>query len=429
MRRSDQPVYEDCAPAFRRLASGVLGLTGGAGLVINTIYYVIASGLTANDFRVSATVGGAELDVTTDLTDSTMNTSLLCRTTASTSTYAEVWYNRTSNTVSDLLPAIIVDAGNYTDLRTHEQNGGASPYEKRTAGLWASRGVLAGPFVQIAGAVTDAAVTGAGWPAAFNGMFAIDTTNFQIYVRMGGVWKKTVALTYAVRHPRGPVTGPGTPGHQFSDITLTGADGVDVALHRTDARHVYAATGLIGITPPRQVVRPRPSAHGFINDTRNTEGRLIVLEGRLLGEQSATDMFTEFYAVAGAMLETLGLRRGVVEVDDRRRRLDAGAVKLHGELEPPVEVGPNILAYQAQLLAQDPRAYSQSESSSTGDALSSAPGGWTFPRTLPIRFNVSTAGTAAVNNLGNRPTPPVFRVYGMCVNPQILLTGTTSRIA
>jgi hypothetical protein len=48
---------------------------------------------------------------------------------------------------------------------------------------------------------------------------------------------------------------------------------------------------------------------------------------------------------------------------------------------------------------------------------------------LPIRFNVSTAGTAAVNNLGNRPTPPVFRVYGMCVNPQILLTGTTSRIA
>jgi hypothetical protein len=31
-------------------------LTGGAGLVINTIYYVIASGLTANDFRVSATV-------------------------------------------------------------------------------------------------------------------------------------------------------------------------------------------------------------------------------------------------------------------------------------------------------------------------------------------------------------------------------------
>jgi hypothetical protein len=229
--------------------------------------------------------------------------------------------------------------------------------------------------------------------------------------------------------PSTPVTGTGTPGHQFSDITLTGADGVAVALHRTDTRHIYGATGLIGVTPPRQVVRPRPSAHGFINDTRNTEGRLIVLEGRLLGEQSATDMFTEFYAVAGAMLETLdygeALLKWTIDGGDSMQAL----VKLHGELEPPVEVGPNILAYQAQLLAQDPRAYSQSESSSTGDALSSAPGGWTFPRALPIRFNVSTAGTAAVNNLGNRPTPPVFRVYGMCVNPQILLTGTTSRIS
>jgi hypothetical protein len=221
----------------------------------------------------------------------------------------------------------------------------------------------------------------------------------------------------------------GTPGHQFSDITLNDADGVPVALHRTDTRHVYAATGLIGVTPPRQIVRPRPSAHGFINDTRNTEGRLIVLEGRLLGEQSATDMFSEFYAVAGAMLETLDYGEALL-----KWTIDGGPsmqamVKLHGELEPPVEVGPNILAYQAQLLAQDPRAYDQSESSTTGAPLASAPGGWTFPRTLSITFSSSTAGGASLENLGNRPTPPIFRVYGQAVNPQILLVGTTSRIA
>jgi hypothetical protein len=229
--------------------------------------------------------------------------------------------------------------------------------------------------------------------------------------------------------PTAPVTGTGIPGHQFSDITLNDADGVAVALHRTDTRHVYAATGLIGVTPPRQIVRPRPSAHGFINDTRNTEGRLIVLEGRLLGEQSATDMFSEFYAVAGAMLETLDYGEALLKWTIDGGQAMQAMVKLHGELEPPVEVGPNILAYQAQLLAQDPRAYDQSESSSTGDPLASAPGGWTFARTLPIRFNVSTSGTAAVENLGNRPTPPIFRVYGTCVNPQILLVGTTSRIA
>jgi hypothetical protein len=154
--------------------------------------------------------------------------------------------------------------------------------------------------------------------------------------------------------PSTPVTGPGTPGHQFSAITLNDADGIPVDLHRTDSRHIYAATGLIGVTPPRQVVRPRPSAHGSINNTRNTEGRLIVLEGRLLGEQSATDMFTEFYTVAGAMLETLDYGEALL-----KWTIDGGAsmqamVKLHGELEPPVEVGPNILAYQAQLFAQDP---------------------------------------------------------------------------
>ena len=35
-----------------------------AGLSLATTYYVIASGLTANDFKVSATVGGAEIDIT-----------------------------------------------------------------------------------------------------------------------------------------------------------------------------------------------------------------------------------------------------------------------------------------------------------------------------------------------------------------------------
>jgi hypothetical protein len=230
--------------------------------------------------------------------------------------------------------------------------------------------------------------------------------------------------------PATPVTGPGTPGHQFSAITLADADGVlDIDLHRTDSRHIYAATGLIGVTPPRQVVRPRPSAHGSINNTRNTEGRLIVLEGRLLGEQSATDMFTEFYTVAGAMLETLDYGEALL-----KWTIDGGAsmqamVKLHGELEPPVEVGPNILAYQAQLFAQDPRAYDQSQSSTRATrSRARRAGGRSRGPVDPVQ-RLSTPGPRAVENLGNRPTPPVFRVYGMAVNPQILLTGTDYRIA
>jgi hypothetical protein len=47
-------------------------MTGGAGIVAGTSYYVIASGLTANAFRVSATPGGSTINVTTDMTAGTV---------------------------------------------------------------------------------------------------------------------------------------------------------------------------------------------------------------------------------------------------------------------------------------------------------------------------------------------------------------------
>lgn len=47
-------------------------LTGGTGLSTLTDYWVIASGLTANDFKLSATKGGASVNFTTDVTASTL---------------------------------------------------------------------------------------------------------------------------------------------------------------------------------------------------------------------------------------------------------------------------------------------------------------------------------------------------------------------
>lgn len=44
----------------------ITAVTGGAGLSLNTNYYVIASGLTANDFKVSTTAGGAAVNITSD---------------------------------------------------------------------------------------------------------------------------------------------------------------------------------------------------------------------------------------------------------------------------------------------------------------------------------------------------------------------------
>lgn len=43
-------------------------LTGGTGLAEDTLYYILAAGLTADAFAVSLTSGGAAVDITTDLT-------------------------------------------------------------------------------------------------------------------------------------------------------------------------------------------------------------------------------------------------------------------------------------------------------------------------------------------------------------------------
>jgi len=222
---------------------------------------------------------------------------------------------------------------------------------------------------------------------------------------------------------------PGASGRQYSDISLNDAAGTAVYLHSTSNRHIYRAVGLTGVQSPRQNIRVRPTGHGQINGTRWTDGRLITLEGRVTVPSSAADTFSEFRTLAGAMLETLDTGAALLKWTEAGGLAFQAAVKLYGEVEPAVEVGPNILAYQVQLLAEDPRAYSQTQSTSTGGTLSVSAGGMTFPRTIPITFAASSGGTAAVNNTGNRPTPPIFRVYGRIVNPQILLVGTTYRIA
>lgn len=50
----------------------VTAVTGGAGLVVNKRYYVLPTGLTANVFAVSKTIGGTPVDITTNATAITM---------------------------------------------------------------------------------------------------------------------------------------------------------------------------------------------------------------------------------------------------------------------------------------------------------------------------------------------------------------------
>jgi hypothetical protein len=59
--------------------------TGGTGLSLGVAYYVISSGLTSSEFKLSLTSGGAEIDFTTDVSASTW---------VKSSTAAGTWTNR-----------------------------------------------------------------------------------------------------------------------------------------------------------------------------------------------------------------------------------------------------------------------------------------------------------------------------------------------
>lgn len=68
-----------------------VALTGGAGLVLNVVYYVLSDGLTKTDFKVSATLGGPAVDFTTDITSATVRTETKTLVTNATCDQVEYW--------------------------------------------------------------------------------------------------------------------------------------------------------------------------------------------------------------------------------------------------------------------------------------------------------------------------------------------------
>jgi hypothetical protein len=103
-------------------------------------------------------------------------------------------------------------------------------------------------------------------------------------------------------------------------------------------------------------------------------------------------------------------------------------VKLDSDVDPVFEPGMPVLRYQAQFLADDPRAYSQQQTEVTGALLSAETGGDVFPDVFPDVFLPGGGGSASFHNSGNRPTPLVFRIYGRAVDPQIVRLDTDQRI-
>jgi hypothetical protein len=213
-------------------------------------------------------------------------------------------------------------------------------------------------------------------------------------------------------------------------LTLDDKTGAAVSLMTADEKVLPTdLDGFFGIEAPRQVKRPRPTGHGAINDTRYGDGRLMALAFECLGTDYG-DTMTQFRTVTAPMLQTWDYGAALLKWTEATSGLTLQRlVRLDSDVTPHVDANSRMLLFQAQFFAEDPRAYSQTLTTVTGATLSAASGGLTFAAPFNWKFTPSGGGTAACTNAGNRKTPPVIRIYGMAVNPQVLNVTTGDRIS
>lgn len=218
----------------------------------------------------------------------------------------------------------------------------------------------------------------------------------------------------------------------LSSVTLDDNTGTAVTLHAdttTGKRWLTNALGLRGVQNIRDSKRVRPQAHGGINESKYEDGRTVTLVGEIMSTVSIEDAFAEWALVAAPMIQTLDSGPALLKwtegaTGNQLQRL----VKLDGDLDPPFQEGAAVLSYQAQFFAEDPRAYSQTLQAPISGSLSTSGGGHVFNTTYNRTYSSSGGGTVSFTNAGNRPTPPVFRIAGFCVNPYIALVGSGLRL-
>ena len=212
-----------------------------------------------------------------------------------------------------------------------------------------------------------------------------------------------------------------------SALSLRDSTSTDIAL-LSSARRVTAADGLAGMPGPRQVVRPLPQRHGAIDETAYMDGRTITIEGICTGSQ--TGVWTQYDALVAAFYDAIGTGRLLKWTRAGSSLALQATVRFHDSMEAPLQVDNGLyqLPYSATFFAEDPRAYAQTETTVTGDVLSSAAGGLTFSAPFPWRFTPSSGGSASVTHAGTVPAPATLRIYGACSSPQVLLVSTGERI-
>lgn len=229
------------------------------------------------------------------------------------------------------------------------------------------------------------------------------------------------------------------------DLSLADKDGNDVTYHETATRCITYATGLLagGVAAPRtDGRRVLPQAHGGIDPTKYTDGKIITL-GHELTAATFAALEQDWRDVVAPIQHTLdhgpALLKWTQGGDDGTDLELQRLVKVAAEVDQPLEGGAKLFAFTSQFFSEDPRAYDQAPFEATGDPLSEGVGGGkTYPFTYTHNivagegghrvYAESSGGAVSVAVGGVKSTPPVFRLYGYALNPAIVNLDTGERL-
>jgi hypothetical protein len=191
------------------------------------------------------------------------------------------------------------------------------------------------------------------------------------------------------------------------------------SLDLMDQANGYRVAALdIAFPTVREVKAALPTRDGDFDTTALLGPRVVTITGSLIGSPAGTRQSA--LAVLSHWLQPRLRPRLVYVVDQGETPL---AIGLRGSQLAAPYSDPAVSAFSASWVAPDPVAYSLDvdqitvQPQQTG-AIAGRAYPLTFPRTYPAA-GVGGSGMGTIQNDGDYPTWPTFRIYGPCTNPAV----------
>lgn len=172
----------------------------------------------------------------------------------------------------------------------------------------------------------------------------------------------------------------------------------------------------LGSPSPRADRIERPRAHGSIDRTQFYGDRVLELLG-VVGSDDSPATWQTFDELKGVLAALADDEDVILRVGRQGIGIDRALVRVDGAID--CNVMPNGIVWGVQLIAADPRFYSDTLKQGDYDPTVVGAGGVVFPMEFPFVFGQVASGTVTVENQGNFPTPPTITIEGPVTDPII----------